>query len=129
VTTLCADVCTPQVRPRVPCGFGLVELIVAMTLLSVALLGLAASAVVALQSLNEADNLAEASREVAVTIDSLLLAAPTGEGERTAGGIRVRWRAAGDSLLYRINLEVDQPGAAAGVRRTYSAARLREPGS
>jgi Tfp pilus assembly protein PilV len=104
----------------------MVELVVAMTLLAVGVLGLVAAAAVAARAIHGADERERAARAVATLADSLLAEAEPASGERLQQGVPVRWSVGGDSALLVINVEVelDPPGAA--LRRVhYRAARLR----
>jgi hypothetical protein len=106
-------------------GFGLVELIVAMTLLAVGVLGLAAAAALAARSLNGAAATGRATRAAAAVFDSLLHVGVPSAGERSDDGVIVRWDADRDStLIYiRATVEVTDPG---GTRHIdYDAARMR----
>jgi type II secretory pathway pseudopilin PulG len=106
-------------------GFGLVELIMAMTLLAVGVLGLAAAAALAARSLNGAAATGRATRAAAAVIDSLLHAGVPSAGERLDDGVIVRWDAAGDSglILIRATVEISDPS---GTRHIdYDAARMR----
>ena len=72
-------------------AFGLVELIVAMTLLAVGVLGLAAVALVAHRSFATADALERTGMAAAAVIDSLLREPAPVAGERTVYDARVHW--------------------------------------
>jgi Tfp pilus assembly protein PilV len=78
-------------------GLGLVELIVALTLFTVALLGLAGVAAVAQSSLADAASIERAADSAAAVIDSLLRVRDPVAGERTTGAARVRWSITHDS--------------------------------
>lgn len=78
---------------RTRAGFGLVELIVALTILAVGVLGLAAAAVAAHRAFMTADALERAAGAAAVVLDSLLQQRAIGAGERTLHDATVRWTA------------------------------------
>jgi hypothetical protein len=106
-------------------GFGMVELVVAMTLLAVGVLGLAAAAALASRSLNSSAATDRATRAVAAVLDSLVHVVAPSAGERTADGVTVRWIAECDSALVaiRATVEVSDPH---GTRRSdYHATRMR----
>jgi prepilin-type N-terminal cleavage/methylation domain-containing protein len=112
-------------------GFGLVELIVAMTLLSVGVLGLVAASAFAQQSLNAADATTRATNVAAAFADSLLRSPPAGgaagaaTGERTVGNLLVRWSVEADSALVLVRVEVDVPEPRAARTMEFRGARLR----
>jgi Tfp pilus assembly protein PilV len=112
--------------PGTAAGFGMVELVVAMTLLAVGVLGLVAAATVAARAIHGADERERAARAVATLADSLLAAAAPAAGERLHQDVPVRWSVGGDSALLVIDIEVelDRPGVASR-RVRYRAARLR----
>jgi hypothetical protein len=106
-------------------GFGMVELVVAMTLLAVGVLGLAAAAALASRSLNSSAASDRATRAVAAVLDSLVHVGVPSAGERTADGVTVRWVTQHDSALVaiRATVEVSDPH---GTRRIdYHAIRMR----
>jgi Tfp pilus assembly protein PilV len=88
-------------------GFGIVEVIVALTLLSVGMLGVAASAIMASRLLRAGEASERDALAALEVIDSLVLAEnPTG-GARQAGQRYLAWRVATDSLpLLRIEVDV-----------------------
>lgn len=98
-------------------GFGLIELIIALTILAVGVLGLAAAAVTAHRAFLTADALQRAGTAAAIVIDSLMREPAPAAGERSIDGVRVQWRAAsaaaGVTDIY-VTVEV----AAAGTVRT-----------
>jgi prepilin-type N-terminal cleavage/methylation domain-containing protein len=115
----CAESCPPS-------GFGLVELIVAMTLLSVGVLGLVAASTLAQQSLNAAAATAQATNIAAALADSLLRSADADTaGERAVGNLPVRWTVQADSALVRVRVEVDVPEPAGARTVEFNGARLR----
>jgi len=72
-------------------GFTLVEVIVALTLLSVGVLGLAASAGFAAAMLASAQRLEAATRLGSVLADSLVHAPDVSAGELSRGPMRAEW--------------------------------------
>lgn len=87
-------------------GFGLLELILALTLLSVGVLALAAAALTAQQNIATADATERAARTAAMVLDSLMTVASPASGSRSAGDVTTLWTVApGDGVL-DIALEV-----------------------
>lgn len=79
-------------------GFALVELIVALVVLSAGLLALVGSSVAASRALTRAVELHDATSLAVATMDSLLAFAGQGEDStRTAAGV-VRWRVGEDGF-------------------------------
>jgi prepilin-type N-terminal cleavage/methylation domain-containing protein len=110
-------------------GFGLVELIVAMLLLSVGVLGLVAASAFAQQSLNAADATTRATNVAAALADSLLrsssAAGAAATGERAVGNLLVRWSVEADSALVLVRVEVDVPEPRGARTVVFRGARLR----
>jgi prepilin-type N-terminal cleavage/methylation domain-containing protein len=75
-------------------GFSLVELIVALTVLSVAVLGLAAAGTTAQRAFSAADAEDRAVRAAAAVLDSLGREAAPAAGSRELFGTVVSWEAA-----------------------------------
>src|SRR5262245_9566824 len=78
-------------------GFGLIEVSVALTLLSVGLLGVAGSAVLAGRLIREADADERALSEAMPVLDSLTLQRMPSSGARQAGSGRLIWTVNTDS--------------------------------
>ena len=98
-------------------GFGLIELIVALTILAVGVLGLTAAAVTAHRAFLTADALQRAGTAAAIVIDSLMREPRPGSGARSIEGARVQWSSvsvAADLTDVAVVVEV----AAAGATRT-----------
>jgi prepilin-type N-terminal cleavage/methylation domain-containing protein len=72
-------------------GFSLVELLVALTVLGVGILGLVAAATAAQRSFAEAAAEERATRAAAVVMDSLLRHSAPAAGERQLFGLGVSW--------------------------------------
>jgi prepilin-type N-terminal cleavage/methylation domain-containing protein len=102
-------------------GLSLVELIVAMTLLSVGVLGLAGAAAVAQRSFAGAEALERAAHAAAVVLDSLMREPRPYDGERSVHDSTVRWTVVADSLLSRIDLTVTVFDGARAHDVTYHA--------
>lgn len=86
---------------RVRSGFSLVEAIVALTLLTVGLLGAVATQSLAARLLREAEARGGAVDLAGAILDSLLVVAAPTDGEREEGTFRARWqllRLGGDVL-------------------------------
>lgn len=74
-------------------GFSLVEVIVAMVLLSVGLLGVAGSGLLASQMLREAELREDMLNRTSRLLDSLLVNGVTGPGEQQLARYRLEWTA------------------------------------
>jgi prepilin-type N-terminal cleavage/methylation domain-containing protein len=72
-------------------GFSLTEVIVAMTLLAVTALGVAATALVAVQSFASAELQERTLREAEQVLDSLVDLPSYGAGVRGVGPAHIRW--------------------------------------
>jgi len=96
-------------------GFTLVEVIVAITLLSIAVLTLAASGTFAAEQIRLAHQEDAAAILAAALLDSLALAPDPGAGVITTGGLTAHWWGAADGA---ITVAVTGPGASAD--RAYS---------
>ena len=75
-------------------GFTLAEVVVAMTLLSVAALGVAATALLAVQSFTRAEMQQHVLREAEAVLDSLLSLPQNGAGSRSVHTALLSWNAA-----------------------------------
>lgn len=87
-------------------GFGLVELIVALLILSVGLVALTGAAAVAQRSLAGARASEEAADLVELMLDSLMGEAAPVSGARREGPATVQWTVREDSAAVRIDLDV-----------------------
>ena len=74
-------------------GFGLIELVVALTILAIGVLGLAAAALMAQRAFMTADALQRAAVAATVVLDSLMQQTDPVSGERTIDNVTVRWTA------------------------------------
>ena len=102
-----------MIRP----GLGLVELIVALAILAVALLGLAGTAVVAHRSFVAAEALEEGTSAAAAVLDSLMRSPALVDGARQDGRISLRWSIQPDSggvsdILLRVDIADGNRGQA-----------------
>jgi prepilin-type N-terminal cleavage/methylation domain-containing protein len=79
-------------------GFALIEVIVALTLLSVGLLGVAGSAVLATRLLHEGDASEQALSAALPVLDSLSLLRAPAAGSQQAGNVRLVWGVSTDSV-------------------------------
>lgn len=95
-----------RTRPR---GFSLVELVVALTVFAVGVLGLAGAAAFAQRSFTAADAVERATRAAATVLDSLLREPRIEDGERAASGTVTRWTVTADSVTRVITAEVEVP--------------------
>lgn len=75
-------------------GMGIVEVIVALMLLSVGLLGLVSTAIVAQRSFTRAAAVERSARTAGALLDSLLATAGAGSGVRVEPGLTVSWTVA-----------------------------------
>lgn len=107
----------PATRP----GLGLVELVVALTVLSVGVLGLAGAAVFAQRTFATADALERAADAAAAVLDSLVHEPAPQPGERAGQGAIVRWTVSRDSLAHRITAVVEVEDGGRRHRVTYHA--------
>ena len=78
-------------------GFGLIEVVVALTLLSVALLGIAATATLAGRMVREGQADEEAAVEAMQVLDSLMQERQPTAGQRHAGRVSLAWTVTTDS--------------------------------
>lgn len=104
-------------------GFGLVEAIVALVLLSVGLLGLVGTAVVAQRSFNRAAAVERSARIAGALIDSLLTADHAVDGARTQHGVAVSWTVSRASGLVAVTAEIVSVHGAASYRSRWEASR------
>jgi Tfp pilus assembly protein PilV len=108
-------------RPRGAAGFGLVELIVALTILSFGLLALTGAAAVTQRSFMGARAMEEGTEMAALVLDSLMRAPVPTTGERSIGRTRARWRVQEDSATTQIHLTVSVADGARERRLTFRA--------
>ena len=80
-------------------GFTLVEILVALVVLQVGLLGVLGSLVLAARTLTRAEALERAVVELHQVYDSLSSGAAPGEGERTSLAGRLRWVVGADGTF------------------------------
>lgn len=85
-------------------GFTLAEVVVAMMLLSIAALGVAATALVAVRSFTMAELQERTLREAEQVLDSLVLLPANSAGARVVGPARIIWLASdtSGSVIVRI---------------------------
>jgi prepilin-type N-terminal cleavage/methylation domain-containing protein len=97
-------------------GFGLIEVVVAMTLLSVGLLGIAATVTMAGKMVREGQADEGAALEAMQVLDSLTQQQHPAAGQRQAGRTSLVWTVSTDSSgLSTIDLTVRYPNGS-GVR-------------
>jgi prepilin-type N-terminal cleavage/methylation domain-containing protein len=95
------------IRPQAAAqGFGLVELIVALTLLSVGLLALTGAVAVAQRSFAAAEAVEEGTSVAALVLDSLMSETMPVPGERRRGRMMARWTVHSDSVATVVDLTV-----------------------
>jgi prepilin-type N-terminal cleavage/methylation domain-containing protein len=91
---------------RDPGGFGLVELIVALTILSFGILALTGAAAVTQRSFLGAQAMEDGTSTAAVVIDSLMREPAPVAGERQQGRTRAQWLVLEDSVATVIDVTV-----------------------
>jgi prepilin-type N-terminal cleavage/methylation domain-containing protein len=94
-----------MVRP----GFGLIEVLVALTLLGIVMLGVAGSTLLAARLLGEAEATEQSALAALHVMDSLVQEASPANGERVAGRLAIRWQVQRDSTLQSIAVSVTFP--------------------
>lgn len=72
-------------------GFSLIEVLIAMTLFGVALLGVAGSAILAGRVMNQAQARERSTLEAMQIIDSLTRVREPSSGQRVVGRMQLRW--------------------------------------
>lgn len=87
-------------------GFSLVELVVAMTILTISLVGLAGAAAVAHRSFTGAEALEHGTDAAAFVLDSLMREPAPTHGERRFGSATATWTVVADSTSTGIALTV-----------------------
>lgn len=102
-------------------GFGLVELIVALLILSIGLVALTGAAAVAQRSLTGARSHEAAAETAALVLDSLMREAAPEPGERRHGPAVARWGIREDSTAVRIDLTISVLDGPRARRLTFSA--------
>lgn len=102
-------------------GFGLVELIVALTILSFGLLALTGAAAVAQRSFLGAQAMEDGTNTAALVIDSLMREPAPVAGERQEGRTRTQWVVREDSTTTTIEMTVTVSDGARLRRLTFRA--------
>lgn len=104
-------------------GFSLVELIVAMTILSLGVLVLAAAGTYAQRTFSDAAAIDRAARAAALVLDSLMRVPAPQDGVRSTDGVTIRWdTSAGDGVTL-IRADVEAFGGARSHRIIFHASR------
>jgi prepilin-type N-terminal cleavage/methylation domain-containing protein len=108
-------------------GFSLVELIVAMTILSLGVLVLAAAGSYAQRSFAAAESVERAATAAALVLDSLMHVAVPADGARVHDEVRVSWttRTAGGLLVVRADVKFADGGRS--HRIVFHASRAEAP--
>ncbi|HSK19351.1 MAG TPA: prepilin-type N-terminal cleavage/methylation domain-containing protein [Longimicrobiales bacterium] len=101
---------------RHPAGFGLVELIVALTILSIGMLALTGAASVAQRSFIGARALQEGTDAAAALLDSLMSETSPVAGTRRVGRADAQWSIGRDSVATNILLTI-RVNDGASIRR------------
>ena len=96
----------PAIRNRHVAGFGLVEVIVALTILSIGMLALTGAAAVAQRSFIGARALQEGTDAAAAVIDSLMREPAPANGTRQIGRVDAQWTIQQDSVATNILLTI-----------------------
>jgi Tfp pilus assembly protein PilV len=86
---------------RARAGFSFVEVLVALVLLEVGLVGCAGTLVLAQRQMTAAENVHHATHAAAAIADSVLAAGPVGAGEASEAWGAVRWSVEEGGLLLR----------------------------
>jgi prepilin-type N-terminal cleavage/methylation domain-containing protein len=107
-------------------GFSMVELVVALTLFSVGILGLASAAVLAQRQLAAADAIERSARAAAAVLDSLVLEPSLADGRSSQHGATVRWTVAVDSFLTTIVADVEVGDGVHTRRVEFRASQLHD---
>jgi prepilin-type N-terminal cleavage/methylation domain-containing protein len=102
-------------------GFGLVELIVALLILSIGLLALTGAAAVAQRSLTGARVHEAGAETAALVLDSLMREAAPEPGARRHGPVVARWGIREDSTAMRIDLTISVLDGSRARRLTFRA--------
>jgi prepilin-type N-terminal cleavage/methylation domain-containing protein len=98
-------------RPSLRAGFSLVELVVALTLLSVGLIALAGSAAVAQRAFAGAAAMELSLRAAAEVVDSLFHVPAPSAGSRTIGHVDVTWIVTSGGGVHRVFVRIEEPVA------------------
>jgi prepilin-type N-terminal cleavage/methylation domain-containing protein len=104
-------------------GFSLVELVVALTILSLGILVLATAAAFAQRSFAGAEAIDRAARAAALVLDSLTREPAPADGVRHVDGMLVRWSATPDAGLTIIRADVEVSGGGRSHRIVFHASR------
>src|SRR5690606_7292961 len=99
----------------------LIELIVALTILSVGLLGLTGVAAVAHRSFISATALEQGADAAALVIDSLMNVPGPVAGERRIGRAVARWTVSVDSTIVRLDVAITVSDGARAQRMDFHA--------
>ncbi|MEX2610850.1 MAG: hypothetical protein WEA24_12955 [Gemmatimonadota bacterium] len=102
-------------------GFGVVEALVALTVLSAGILAVTGVAAVAARHLGEAEDERRAARLAVRVADSLVLVPEPAPGIRAAGALVARWTLQPADKSTRLRLEVGRTGAPLHVFETLLA--------
>jgi prepilin-type N-terminal cleavage/methylation domain-containing protein len=112
-------------QPARRAGFSLVELLVALTVFAVGVLGLAGAATFAQRSFATAAAVERAARIAAAVLDSLVHDPGATSGEHAMSGALARWTVIEDSLTRTIIMEVEARHGADTHRVEFRAAQPR----
>jgi len=102
-------------------GFGVVEALVALTVLSAGILAVTGVAAVAARHLGEAEDERRAARLAVRVADSLALVPEPAPGIRAVDALVARWTLSPAGRGTRLRLEVGRPGASLHVFETLLA--------
>jgi Tfp pilus assembly protein PilV len=86
-------------------GLSLVELVVALLILSMGLVALAGAAATAQRAMARAAAIERITRDAAFVIDSLTALTQPADGQRVADGVSLRWTITADGAGSRIDAE------------------------
>jgi prepilin-type N-terminal cleavage/methylation domain-containing protein len=109
-------------RPRA--AFSLVELVVALTIFSIGVLGLVGAATVAHGSFGSAEAVERGGRAASLVLDSLFAVPAPESGSAVVAGTPLRWQVRDDSAAVHVELQLDVQWKGRTRTVALSAARL-----
>ena len=89
-------------------GFSVVEVIVAMTLLSVGSLAVAATGIVSLQTFTRAELQERALRDAEALLDSLVAGTSVSAGARSTPRVEMTWPSADSTGVVTVTVQIDR---------------------
>ena len=104
-------------------GVGIVEVIVALMLLSIGLLGLVSTAIVAQRSFTRAAAVERSAHAAAALLDSVLATPAAASGRRTASGFKAEWEVSRTGGLVTVFVTIRAAGGGETLHTTWQASR------